>query len=71
MMINVFISWSFVLIQTRNFRFFCHLKFMKISAKCFILMNGTVLLNLLSSVSSSSVTVLMLHETGKCQKLST
>jgi len=22
MMINVFISWSFVLIQTRNFRFF-------------------------------------------------
>lgn len=70
MMINVCISWSYVLIQTRIF-IFCHLKFVKISAKCFILMNGTVLLNLLSNVSSSSVAVLILHKTGKCTKLIT
>jgi len=34
-------------------------------------MNGTVLLNLLSNVSSSSIAVLILHKTGKCKKLIT
>jgi hypothetical protein len=68
--INVFISWSCVLIQTVIFILY-HLKFVKISAKCFILMNGTVLLNLLSNVLFISVSVLILHETGKCKKLST
>jgi len=44
---------------------------MKISAKCFIIMNGTVLLNLLSNVSSSYDAVLILHKTGKCENLIT
>jgi hypothetical protein len=68
MMINVLISWSYVLLQTR-ICILCHLKFLKIHAKCIILMNGTVLLNLLSNVSS--VAVLVLHKTGKYKKLIT